>query len=157
MNYIESSKELLEFIKKSSSMFHTVDTVKSYLDKENFVELKEGDSWNLEKGKNYYTTRNDSSILAFKVGKNISDYHYQLVASHSDSPTFKVKSVAELEGPGDYIKLNVEVYGGPIDWTWLDKPLTLAGRVLVEENNEIVSKLLYIDKDIFLFQMLQST
>ena len=150
MNYIESSKELLEFIKKSSSMFHTVDTVKSYLDKENFVELKEGESWNLEKGKNYYTTRNDSSILAFKVGKNISDYHYQLVASHSDSPTFKVKSVAELEGPGDYIKLNVEVYGGPIDWTWLDKPLTLAGRVLVEENNEIVSKLLYIDKDILI-------
>ena len=150
MNYIESSKELLEFIKKSSSMFHTVDTVKSYLDKENFVELKEGESWNLEKGKNYYTTRNDSSILAFKVGKNISDYHYQLVASHSDSPTFKVKSVAELEGPGDYIKLNVEVYGGPIYWTWLDKPLTLAGRVLVEENNEIVSKLLYIDKDILI-------
>lgn len=150
MNNIETSKELLEFIRKSSSMFHTVDTVKSYLDRENFVELKEGESWNLEKGKNYYTTRNDSSILAFKVGKNISDYHYQLVASHSDSPTFKVKSVAELEGPGDYIKLNVEVYGGPIDWTWLDKPLTLAGRVLVEENNEIVSKLLYIDKDILI-------
>lgn len=150
MNNIETSKELLEFIRKSSSMFHTVDTVKSYLDRENFVELKEGESWNIEKGKNYYTTRNDSSILAFKVGKNISDYHYQLVASHSDSPTFKVKSVAELEGPGDYIKLNVEVYGGPIDWTWLDKPLTLAGRVLVEENNEIVSKLLYIDKDILI-------
>lgn len=150
MNNIETSKELLEFIRKSSSMFHTVDTVKSYLDRENFVELKEGESWNLEKGKNYYTTRNDSSIIAFKVGKNISDYHYQLVASHSDSPTFKVKSVAELEGPGDYIKLNVEVYGGPIDWTWLDKPLTLAGRVLVEENNEIVSKLLYIDKDILI-------
>ena len=150
MNYLETSKELLEFIKKSSSMFHTIDTVKSYLDRENFIELKEGESWNIEKGKNYYTTRNDSSIIAFKVGKELSDYHYQLVASHSDSPTFKVKSMPELDGPGDYIKLNVEVYGGPIDWTWFDKPLTLAGRVLVEENGEILSKLLYIDKDILI-------
>ena len=84
------------------------------------------------------------------MGKDLSDYHYQLVASHSDSPTFKVKSLPELEGAGDYIKLNVEVYGGPIDWTWFDKPLTLAGRVLVEENGSIVSKLLYIDKDILI-------
>lgn len=150
MNYLETSKELLDYIRKNASMFHTIDTVKSYLDGENFIELKEGESWNIEKGKNYYTTRNDSSIIAFKVGKDLSDYHYQLVASHSDSPTFKVKSVPELEGAGDYIKLNVEVYGGPIDWTWFDKPLTLAGRVLVEENGSIVSKLLYIDKDILI-------
>ena len=93
MNYLETSKELLEFIRKSASMFHTVDTVKTYLDKENFIELKEGESWTIEQGKNYYTTRNDSSIIAFKVGSDLSDYHYQLVASHSDSPTYKVKSM----------------------------------------------------------------
>ena len=150
MNYLETSKELLEFIRKSASMFHTIDTVKTYLDKENFIELKEGESWTIEKGKNYYTTRNDSSIIAFKVGSDLSDYHYQLVASHSDSPTYKVKSMPELDGPGDYVKLNVEVYGGPIDWTWFDKPLTLGGRVLVEEDGAIVSKLLYIDKDILI-------
>lgn len=150
MGYLEISKELLEFINKSSSMFHTVATVKEYLDAENFIELKEGESWNIEKGKNYYTTRNGSSIIAFKVGSDLSDYHYQLVASHSDSPTFKIKSVPELEGPKDYLKLNVEVYGGPIDSVWFDKPLTISGRVLVEEDGEIVSKLLYIDRDILI-------
>lgn len=150
MGYLEISKELLEFINKSSSMFHTVATVKEYLDAENFIELKEGESWNIEKGKNYYTTRNGSSIIAFKVGSDLLDYHYQLVASHSDSPTFKIKSVPELEGPKDYLKLNVEVYGGPIDSVWFDKPLTIAGRILVEEDGEIVSKLLYIDRDILI-------
>ena len=150
MGYLEISKELLEFINNSSSMFHRVSTVKEYLDADNFIELKEGESWNIEKGKNYYTTRNGSSIIAFKVGSDLLDYHYQLVASHSDSPTFKIKSVPELEGPKDYLKLNVEVYGGPIDSVWFDKPLTIAGRILVEEDGEIVSKLLYIDRDILI-------
>jgi len=150
MNFIENSKELIEYIRSSASMFHTVDTVKKYLDKKDFTELKEGESWSLEKGKNYYTTRNDSSIIAFKIGEELSDYHFQLVASHTDSPTYKVKSVPELEGPGEYLRLNVEAYGGMIDSTWFDRPLTLAGRVLVEENGEIISKLLYIDKDILI-------
>lgn len=150
MNYLDYSKELIEFIRKSSSMFHTVDTIKSYLNEEDFTELKEGEPWNLEKGKNYYTTRNDSSIIAFKVGEELSDYHFQLIASHTDSPTYKVKSIPEIEGPGEYLRINVESYGGMIDSTWFDRPLTLAGRVLVEEDGEIKSKLLYIDKDILL-------
>ena len=61
------------------------------------------------------------------------DYHFQLTASHSDSPTFKVKAVPELDGAGETLRLNTEAYGGMIDYTWFDRPLALAGRVLVRE------------------------
>lgn len=150
MNNIEISKELLSFIDSSKSMFHTVDTIKKYLDKEGFIHLKENENWNIEKGKNYYTTRNNSSILAFKVGQNLDDYHFQIAASHSDSPTYKIKAVSELESAGEMLRLNVEGYGGMIDSSWFDRPLSIAGRVLVNENGKIVNKLFYIDKDILM-------
>lgn len=150
MEYIENSKELLSFIENSPSMFHSVETIKGYLDREDFIKLEEGSPWNIKKGCNYYVTRNDSSILAFKVGKSLKDNHYQIVASHGDSPTFKVKNVPLLKGAGKYLRLNTEAYGGMIDSTWLDRPLSLAGRVFVEEDGEIKSKLLSIDKDILL-------
>lgn len=103
-----------------------------------------------KKGGNYYTTRNNSSILAFQVGEELSDYHFQITAAHSDSPTYKVKAVPEMDSPGEHLKLNVEGYGGMIDSTWFDRPLSLAGRVLVRENGNIVNKLFYIDKDILM-------
>lgn len=71
-------------------------------------------------------------------------------AAHSDSPVYKIKSVPELTGPGEYLKLDVEAYGGMIDSTWMDRPLTVAGRVLVENNGQIESRLFYIDKDIMI-------
>lgn len=150
MNYIEVSKELLEFIEQSPSMFHSIKTIKSYLDDAGFTYLPEGKPWNIEKGGNYYTTRNHSSVIAFKVGKDLCDYHFQMTASHSDSPTYKVKAVPELVGPGEYLRLDVEAYGGMIDSSWFDRPLTIAGRVLVKNGNRIENKLLYIDKDILL-------
>lgn len=150
MDYLESSKELLEFIQSSPSMFHSIHTIKSYLDKDGFTYLPEGETWSLKKGGKYYTTRNNTSVIAFKVGEELSDYHFQMTAAHSDSPTYKIKSVAELKGQGNYIKLNVEAYGGMIDNTWYDRPLSVAGRVLIKENDSIVNKLLYIDKDILL-------
>lgn len=150
MQTIEISKELLSFIEKSPSMFHSVSTIASYLDEEGFMYVPEDTDWNLEKGKNYYTIRNHSSIIAFKIGKELSDYHFQICSSHSDSPTFKVKSVPELKGPGEYLKLDVEAYGGMIDNTWMDRPLTIAGRAFVKEGNRVISKLLYIDKDLVL-------
>lgn len=150
MQTIEISKELLSFIEKSPSMFHSVSTIASYLDEEGFMYVPEDTNWNLEKGKNYYTVRNHSSIIAFKIGKELSDYHFQICSSHSDSPTFKVKSVPELKGPGEYLKLDVEAYGGMIDNTWMDRPLTIAGRAFVKEGNRVISKLLYIDKDLLL-------
>lgn len=150
MNDKEISKELFSFIDSSKSMFHTVNTVKKYLDENGFINLKENEKWNIEKGKNYYTTRNNSSILAFKVGSKLDNYHFQITTAHSDSPVFKIKQVAELDGQGEYITLNVESYGGMIDSTWLDKPLSVAGRVLVNENGRIVNKLFSMDKDVLL-------
>lgn len=150
MDYIKTTEELLEFIQKSPSMFHSIKTIQSYLDEAGFTYLPEGKAWQIEKGGMYYTTRNHSSVIAFKVGKDLSDYHFQLTASHSDSPTYKVKAVPELTGPNEYVRLDVEAYGGMIDSTWFDRPLTVAGRVLVKNQNRIESRLLYIDKDILL-------
>lgn len=150
MQNIEISKELLSFIQSSSSMFHSVKTIREYLDLAGFTYLPEGKAWDVKKGGSYYTIRNHSSIIAFKVGSLLDDYHFQMSAAHSDSPTYKVKSVPELEGPNEYLRLDVESYGGMIDSTWLDRPLTLAGRVLVQEGNKVESRLLYIDKDLLL-------
>ena len=150
MNNIEITKELLTFIDSSKSMFHTVDTMKKYFDKAGYIFLPENAKWEIKKGGNYYTTRNNSSILAFQVGEELSDYHFQITAAHSDSPTYKVKAVPEMDAPGEHLKLNVEGYGGMIDSTWFDRPLSLAGRVLVRENGNIVNKLFYIDKDILM-------
>ena len=148
--YKEISKELLTFIQKSPSCFHAVNTMKSMLLENGFSELRECESWNLAKGGKYFTTRNGSSLIAFEIGNDLSDYHFQVTSSHSDSPTFKVKEVADLDGKGGYVSLNVEGYGGMLCATWLDRPLSLAGRVLVNEGNTITSKLLAIDKDLLL-------
>ncbi len=150
MNHIDVSKELVEFIQNSPSMFHSNQSIANILEDEGYTYLPEGSSWKLEKGGHYYTKRNNSSIIAFQIGKELSDYHFQMSAAHGDSPTFKVKSVPEVEGPGEYLRLNVEAYGGMIDSTWFDRPLSLAGRVLVEEGNKAVSKLISIDKDILM-------
>jgi aspartyl aminopeptidase len=150
MNTYQTAKELTEFIAKSASMFHTIHTIQTYLDQAGFTYVKENEAWNLAPGTRAYTIRNNSSVIAFKIGEDMSRPHFQMTASHSDSPTYKVKSAAELQGPGDYLKLDVEAYGGMIDSTWLDRPLSVAGRVIVKEGDKAVSKLLYIDKDILL-------
>lgn len=150
MNYIETSKELFDFIQKSPSMFHSIETISSCLTQAGFTYLPEGKAWKIEKGGHYFTTRNHSSVIAFKIGSSCDKYHFQLTAAHGDSPTYKVKSISELEGPHEYLRLDVEAYGGMIDSTWFDRPLTVAGRVLVRQNNGIESRLLYIDKDILM-------
>lgn len=148
------TEDLFHFIQTSPSMFHSIQSIRNQLDESGFTYLREETSWNLEKGKSYYTIRNHSSIIAFKVGETLDDYHFQMCASHSDSPTFKIKTVPELKGQGDYLKLDVEAYGGMIDSTWFDKPLTVAGRALVKTTNGIENKLVYVDQDILLIPSL---
>ena len=150
MDYINDSKELIQFIESSPSMFHSVKTIREMLEKEGFTYLPESSEWKIEKGGKYYAVRNHSSIIAFKVGDRLGNYSFRMSASHSDSPTFKVKNVPEINGPGEYLRLDTEGYGGMIDSTWFDRPLTLAGRVLVEENGKVEARLLYIDKDILI-------
>ncbi|MDO4961364.1 MAG: M18 family aminopeptidase [Eubacteriales bacterium] len=150
MTHIKVSDELIKFIEKCPSMFHTVRTISEELNEAGYTYLKEGQSWNIEKGGKYYTTRNGSSLIAFQIGSTRGDYHFQLSAAHSDSPTFKLKTVPETEGQGGYLKLNVEGYGGMIDSSWLDRPLTIAGRVMVQEGDQIESRLVHIDKDLLI-------
>lgn len=150
MNHIAVSQELLDFIKASPSMFHSIDTIEKYLKEAKYTYLAEGAAWQLKKGENYYTKRNNSSIIAFQIGEELDDYHFQISAAHSDSPTYKIKSIPELVGPEEYLRLNVEAYGGMIDSTWFDRPLGIAGRVLVEEGNRTVSRLVDIKKDILI-------
>lgn len=148
--YRETSKEVLDFIQKSPSCFHAVREIGARLKAAGYQELKECGSWNLEKGGSYFTTRNGSSLIAFHIGETLDDYHFQVTSSHSDSPTFKVKERAELKGKGGYLQLNTEGYGGMLCATWMDRPLSLAGRVLVREGNAISTRLVAFDRDLVL-------
>ena len=133
------NKELLNFIEKSPTAYHTVANIKEELASENFVELFEGDVWQIERGKGYYVSRNGSSVIAFKVPEK--DFNgFMIAASHSDSPAVKIKENPELKDKF-YVKLSTEKYGGMIDSTWLDRPLSIAGRVLVREADGVNSKL----------------
>lgn len=146
--YKETSKEMLEFIKMSPSVFHAVESIKIKLKNEGFTELLESQKWNLEKGKSYFVTKNLSSIIAFKLGDNLDDYSFNIVASHGDSPSFKIKDNYKVESSGKYIQLNTEKYGGMIYSTWFDRPLSIAGRVIAKNDEGIESKLVNIDKDL---------
>ena len=107
----------------------------------------ENQEWNLEKGKNYYVTKNDSSIIAFKVGELLDNYEFNVVASHSDSPSFKIKPHADLHVEG-YHKINVEAYGGLLAATWFDRPLSIAGRVMTLNDDKIEAHLVSLDKNL---------
>ena len=140
-------KQLFKFIENSPSCFHAIKTITEELKNEGFVEIKEKDTWQIEQGKKYYVTRNLSSVIAFKIPQN--DFKsFNIVASHSDSPTFKIKANAEIEVKNKYVKLNTEKYGGMICSTWFDRPLSIAGRILVKENNAVKTHLVNIDKDL---------
>ncbi len=149
--YRKTAEEMLSFIQKNPTAFHTAASLKEILGGQGYGELLESASWTLEKGKNYYVCRNDSSIIAFQVGAELEDYSFNIAASHTDSPVFKVKEKAEIEVNGRYTKLNTEGYGGMICSTWLDRPLSIAGRVLVRrEDGAIASVLLDFDRDLAL-------
>ena len=96
----------------------------------------------MEPGSRCYTVRNNSSVVAWRAGERVDAgaYRFQLTASHADSPTFKLKTVSELD-EGGYLRLDVEAYGGMIDYTWFDRPLSLAGRVMVRREAGVESRL----------------
>lgn len=146
----QSSQELLSFLEKCPTAFHAVDAIASELEENGYVELLEGKSWEVKPGGKYYVTRNNSSIIAFHVGTKLDNYSFNVVSSHSDYPTFKVKENCEIEVKGKYTQLNTEGYGGMICSAWLDRPLSIAGRALVKEDDHIVTKLLKIDRDLLM-------
>ncbi len=149
MSYRQLSQELIDFIEASPSMFHANENIRKMLEDAGFTYLPEHTLWNVVPGGKYFTSRNGSSTIAFEIPQTITDYHFQLTAAHSDSPTFKVKNNPEITSNG-YTTLNVEAYGGMIDSTWLDRPLTLAGRVFVATPEGFEVKLIHIDEDLLL-------
>lgn len=164
--YQKCAKEMLTFIEKSPSCFHAAANVKAILDEYGFAELDEREDWAPEGGKGYYVTRNDSSVIAFRLpagstvgnaasgdalssapglGKTIG---FHIAAAHSDSPSFKVKESPESAVEDRYVRLNTEKYGGMILSTWMDRALSVAGRIAVKEKDRILTKLVNIDRDI---------
>ncbi len=143
--YIEG---LFQYIEKSPSPFHVIDTAKSMLEQAGFAELSEEESWVVHKGGSYFVVRNDSAIIAFQVPKGAAK-GFHIVASHSDSPSFKVKEEPELTVEQAYTKLNVEKYGGMILSSWLDRPLSVAGRVYVNTTQGLEKRLVCFDRDMF--------
>ena len=140
-------KELSLFLETSPSCFHAIDNIKNILFGEQFTQLHEYKKWKLNNGSRYFVTRNDSSIIAFTVPDR-EMAGMRIIASHSDSPAFKVKENPELETDGQYIRLNVERYGGMLCAPWLDRPLSVAGRVIVETENGPKTRLVNLDRDL---------
>ena len=145
--YKKTAKKLLKFIQKSPTAFQAVEEMSQRLQKEGFKELKEEKHWDLKAGGNYFVTRNHSAVIAFSIPKKPA-WKFHIMASHSASPALKIKENPEMEVEKAYIKLNVERYGGMLLAPWFDRPLSVAGRLIVRKNGEIQEKLVAVDKDL---------
>ena len=142
-------KDFFNFIDNSPTCFHAVENVKVALLAAGAMELQETIPFHLESGKTYFVTRNGSSLLAFYLpkweqGKRPSGY--RIYAAHSDSPCFKIKPCGVMKAEGEYVMLNTEKYGGMILSTWLDRPLSLAGRIVYEQEGILVTKTVNLDE-----------
>ena len=146
---LQETKQLLHFIEKSPTAFHAVQTVVEELEKQGFTRLEEGGEWSLSPGEGYFVTRNQSSVSAFRLPKEEA-LGMMIAASHTDSPMFKLKGSYLTPAFGEYLRLNTEVYGGTILSSWLDRPLTLAGRVILEKDGVFTAKTVYVDRDLLL-------
>lgn len=136
---------MLHFLDASPTAFQAIDNMTKMCLEKGFKELKENELFNLEKGGKYFITRNKTSFLAFKVGKELNEPSFNIAASHSDCPSFKVKPNGVISDK--FSRLNTEVYGGPLYNPWLDRPLSLAGRIIIKEGNKIISKNFVLDED----------
>lgn len=141
---------LFSFIEDSQSVYQTVDRVKDILNQNNFRELRENKKFEIHEEGKYYVVRNSSSIIAFTVG-GLNKYSFKIAASHCDSPSFKIKENAEIRVKDKYMQLNTEGYGGMLLAPWFDRPLSVAGRVMVKNSKgNIEEKHIALDKDLLL-------
>lgn len=137
------TSSLFDFISHSPTAFHAVESLKLRLEEAGYCPLAAGET--PAAGGKYYVTKNNSSLIAFRKGED-PDRGFLIAASHSDSPTFRVKLSPTLAGT--YTRLAVEKYGGMIYYTWLDRPLSIAGRVFVRTGGAIEERLLHVDRDL---------
>ncbi|MEE0248214.1 M18 family aminopeptidase [Peptacetobacter hiranonis] len=144
-------ENMLDFIYESPTQFNAVAVSAEMLEKNGFEKLNPKENWKLEVGKKYYTTKNSSALVAFKVNSDeVEKEGFRIIGSHTDSPGFRIKPNAEMESCGAYLKLNTEGYGGMILSTWLDRPLAMAGRVFLRGENPFkpVEKIVNINKPV---------
>ena len=140
------AQELINFLYDSPTAFHATENVGEELKNNGFKELKEEDKWNLKKEGKYFITKNSSALIAFVIGKGeIEEEGFKLIGAHTDSPGFRVKPSPEMISENAYLKLNTEVYGGPILNTWFDRPLALAGRVIIRSENILEPKTMLVN------------
>ena len=139
------SNELLDFIQKSPSCYHAVENLAQTLCDTGFLELSEGAPWRLQRGGRYFIRRNLSSLLAFKIPEG-EIRGFQIAASHSDSPTFKIKENMDIVVDGAYTELNVEKYGGMLCAPWFDRPLSVAGKIVVRRGEGVESRLVTVER-----------
>jgi aspartyl aminopeptidase len=147
------ARNLVDFIDESPSPFHVVKNVKDLLEKKGFEELDIRARWNIKKSGKYFVKRNNSTIVAFIIGDgDIEQEGFRIIGAHTDSPTLKIKPAPEMIVEKNYVKLNIEVYGSPILNSWLDRPLSMAGRVSFKSKNPIYpeEKLLNVHKPVLI-------
>ncbi len=144
--YKQTTDRLIKFIADCPSSYHTIQTISNQLTASGFTELSESENWTLSAGNKYFVTRNLSSVIAFKIPEELPS-GFMLSASHSESPCFKIKPGFTLGG-GSYVRLNTERYGGMIYSSWLDRPLSVAGRITVDTDSGIKTQLINIDRDL---------
>lgn len=145
------AENMLDFIYESPTQFNAVAVSAEMLEKNGFEKLNPKENWKLEVGKKYYTTKNSSALVAFKVNSDeVEKEGFRIIGSHTDSPGFRIKPNSEMESCGTYLKLNTEGYGGMILSTWLDRPLSMAGRVFLRGENPFkpVEKIVNINKPV---------
>lgn len=146
------TERMLEFIDSCPTAFHVAGRIREELLKRDFTELKETEEWSLKSG-NYFVTRNDSAIISFKIPKkDFKGFH--MIASHSDSPSFKIKENPEMPSCGAYVRLNVEKYGGMLCAPWFDRPLSVAGRLITEDEGKARAHLVNVDRDLLMLPSL---
>ena len=141
------TEKLCNYLNASRSVFHAVAGLAEELENAGFVRLLEQDAWELVPGGKYYLTRGGSSVMAFRIPEGTPN-GFSMSASHADRPTFKVKENPVLTGK--YTRLSVERYGGMLMAPWLDRPLSVAGRAVVETENGVESRLVDMDRDLLL-------
>lgn len=144
------TEELLDFLYKSPSCFHAVDEIRSCLAEAGYKQLEENEKWEIKAGGRYFVMRNHSSIIALDLPVK-PEKGYRIMASHSDSPCFKIKENPEIVVEDQYVKLNVENYGGMIYSSWYDRPLSVAGRIVCQDDcGRLTERLVNIDRDLLI-------
>ena len=136
--------ELIDFLHASSTAFQAVDVMRKELLSKGYKELLGEESWSLQEGDCAFYTKNGSALFMIQIGKNPLEGGFKMAGAHTDSPAFRIKPDAEMVQDG-YLKLNVETYGGPILSTWFDRPLSVAGRVLLKGESALKPKTMLVD------------